>query len=121
MGAPKHKGVTQYGGLSVFHSSKPCKLLNINSISLSLHHFAILFSHFCSLVVMLPTPALLHPLYVGQPCHPTDNLRSVVYLVDTSSTVQDGWLPTLLTSFHLLLPVRPPFAIFAMHPGREDD
>lgn len=113
MGAPKHKGVTQYGGLSVFRSLKPCKLLNINSISLS---YTAIFT-FLLLGIMLPT----RPLYVEQPCHPTDNLRSVVYLVDTSSTVQDGWLPTLLTSFHLLLPVRPLFAIFAMHPGREDD
>ena len=106
MGAPKHKGVTQYGGLSVFRSLKPFKLLNTNSILLSLHYLTVpQFSHFCTLVL-----CFLRPLYVGQPCHPTDNLRSVVYLVDTSSMVQGGWLPTLLTSFHLLLQVKPAFS-----------
>ena len=58
--------------------------------------------------------------YVGQPCHPTDNLRSVVYSVDTCSMARDDWHPMLLSSSPRLLLVRLhlPSPSLVMHYGR---
>jgi len=99
---------------TVFRSLKPYKMADINIIDNLLILSYTTSSHFL-LGVCSPPPALYsscqnaRSLSVQQPCRPTDNLRSVVCLVDTSSTEQDGWLPTLPTSFHLLLPVSPRF------------